>query len=170
MKCVYCGSEESKVTDSRACEELNAIRRRRECLGCGRRFNTYETIEMTPIMVVKSNGNRERFSTSKIKSGILKSCEKRPVSMDDIDKLVSEIEKKVYNSLEEEVSSKVIGEYVMEGLKGLDEVSYIRFAAVYKKFKDITTFFDFVNEFEAMLKEQQPEAKEVESKETKKKK
>ena len=163
MKCVYCGSEESKVTDSRACEELNAIRRRRECLGCGRRFNTYETIEVLPVMVVKSNGNRERFSTTKLKSGIVKSCEKRPVSVADIDKLVSEIEKKVYNSLEEEVSSKVIGEYVMEGLKSLDEVSYIRFASVYKKFKDITTFFDFVNEFEAMLKEQQVDDKITDS-------
>ena len=116
MKCIYCGSEESKVIDSRACDESNSIRRRRECLGCARRFNTYETIEVTPIMVVKSNGNRERFSTSKIKIGILKSCEKRPVSTSDIDKLVSDIEKKVYNSMEEEISSKTIGEYVMEGL------------------------------------------------------
>ena len=124
MKCVYCGSEESKVIDSRASEELNAIRRRRECLGCGRRFNTYETIELTPIMVVKSNGNRERFSKEKIRTGIMKSCEKRPVSMADIDTLVANIEKEVYSSLEEEVSSKVIGEYVMEGLKKLDEVSY----------------------------------------------
>ena len=153
MKCMYCGSEESKVIDSRSSEELNAIRRRRECLGCGRRFNTYETIEVTPIMVVKSNGNRERFSTDKIKVGILKSCEKRPVSMTDIDLLVSDIEMKVYSSLEEEISSKVIGEYVLEGLKKLDEVSYIRFASIYKKFKDISTFFDFVNEFESMLKD-----------------
>lgn len=153
MKCFYCGSEESKVIDSRACEELNAIRRRRECLGCGRRFNTYETIEVNPIMVIKSNGNRERFSSAKVKSGILKSCEKRPVSMADIDLLVSDIEKKVYNTLEEEIPSNVIGEYVMEGLKKLDEVSYIRFASVYKKFKDISTFFDFVNEFESMLKD-----------------
>ena len=153
MKCVYCGSEESKVIDSRASEELNAIRRRRECLGCGRRFNTYETIELTPIMVVKSNGNRERFSKEKIRTGILKSCEKRPVSMADIDTLVANIEKEIYSSLEEEVSSKVIGEYVMEGLKKLDEVSYIRFASIYKKFKDISTFFDFVNEFESMLKD-----------------
>ena len=158
MKCVYCGSEESKVTDSRASEEMNAIRRRRECLGCGRRFNTYETIEVTPVMVVKSNGNRERFSASKVKSGIVKSCEKRPVAMADIDKLVSEIEKKVYNQLSEEVSSKLIGEYVMEGLKELDEVSYIRFAAVYKKFKDISTFFDFINDFEEMLKGEQSAA------------
>ena len=151
MKCVYCGSEESKVIDSRACEELNAIRRRRECLDCGRRFNTYETIEVTPIMVVKSNGNRERYLTEKVRSGILKACEKRPVSIADIDSLVASINQKVYSSLDEEISSQLIGEYVMEGLKDLDEVSYIRFASVYKKFKDISTFFDFVNEFEAML-------------------
>lgn len=166
MKCVYCGSDESKVIDSRACEDLNAIRRRRECLGCGRRFNTYETVEITPIMVVKSNGNRERFSTNKLKNGILKSCEKRPVSIADIDKLVSEIEKKIYNSMEEEISSKIIGEYVMEGLKTLDEVSYIRFASVYKRFKDVSTFFDFVNEFESMLKGEKPK-KMKDSKETK---
>lgn len=153
MKCIYCGSEESRVMDSRVSEELNAIKRRRECLGCGRRFNTFETIEVTPIMVVKNNGDRERFSSGKVKSGIVKSCEKRPVSMADIDKLVSEIEKKVYGSLEEEISSQIIGEYVMEGLRDLDEVSYIRFASVYKKFKDITTFFDFVNDFETILKE-----------------
>lgn len=152
MKCVYCGSEESKVIDSRSSEELNAIRRRRECLDCGRRFNTYETIEVTPIMVVKSNGNRERYAPEKVRAGILKSCEKRPVSIADIDTLVSSINKKVYSTLEEEISSKIIGEYVMEGLKNLDEVSYIRFACVYKNFKDISTFFDFVNEFESMLK------------------
>lgn len=151
MRCVYCGSEESKVIDSRSCEELNAIRRRRECLDCGRRFNTYETIEVSPIMVIKSNGNRERYSTDKVRTGILKACEKRPVSIADIDLLVSNINKKVYSTLEEEISSKTIGEYVMEGLKNLDEVSYIRFASVYKKFKDISTFFDFVNEFESML-------------------
>lgn len=154
MKCLYCGSQDSKVIDSRLSEELNAIKRRRECLGCGRRFNTFETIEVTPIMVIKSNGDRERFSASKIKTGIIKSCEKRPVSMADIDKLVSEIEKKVYNTMEDEISSKVIGEYVMEGLRKLDEVSYIRFASVYKRFKDISTFFDFVNEFESILKDE----------------
>lgn len=164
MKCLYCGFDDSKVIDSRVSEELNAIKRRRECLGCGRRFNTYETIEVTPIMVIKSNGNRERFSKTKMKTGIIKACEKRPVAMADIDLLVSEIEKKVYNSMEDEISSKTIGEYVMEGLKSLDEVSYIRFASVYKKFKDITTFFDFVNEFEKMLKNQdEPKKNESES-------
>ncbi len=153
MKCIYCGNEESKVIDSRSTEDSNAIRRRRECLNCGRRFTTYETVETTPILVVKSNGDREQFNVSKIKTGIMKACEKRPVSMHDIDTLVSEIEKKVYNGNEEEVSSKVIGEYVMEGLRKLDEVSYVRFASVYKKFKDISTFFEFVNEYERVLNE-----------------
>ena len=151
MKCIYCGNEESKVIDSRSTEETNAIRRRRECLKCGRRFTTYETVETTPILVIKSNGDREQFNASKIKSGIMQACDKRPVSMHDIDLLVSEIEKKVYNGNEEEISSKVIGEYVMEGLKKLDEVSYVRFASVYKKFKDISTFFEFVNEYERLL-------------------
>lgn len=153
MKCIYCGNEESKVVDSRAVEELNSIKRRRECLECGRRFTTYETVEVTPILVVKNNGERQPFSSSKIKNGIIKACEKRPVSMKDIDKLVADIEKKVYNSLQEEISSKKIGEYVMEGLKELDEVSYVRFASVYKQFKDISTFFEFINDFENLLKQ-----------------
>lgn len=152
MKCIYCGNEESKVIDSRAVEESNSIKRRRECLKCGKRFTTFETIEVTPVLVVKNNGEREAFSSAKIKNGIIKSCEKRPVSMKDIDRLVAEIEKKVYNSLQEEISSKQIGEYVMEGLKELDEVSYVRFASVYKQFKDISTFFEFINDFEELLK------------------
>lgn len=152
MKCIYCGCEESKVVDSRASEDSNSIRRRRECLECGKRFTTYETIETTPILVVKKNGERQPFNSVKIKSGIIKACEKRPVSMHDIDKLVSDIEKKVYNSLDEEVSTNKIGEYVMEGLKTLDEVSYVRFASVYKQFKDISTFFEFINDFEEILK------------------
>jgi len=153
MKCLFCGHEESKVIDSRATEETNAIRRRRECLECGRRFTTYETIEVTPIFVIKSTGEREAFNPSKIKIGIMKSCEKRPVTMHQIDMLVADIEKSVYNSLEEEVSTKVIGEMVMEGLKKIDEVSYVRFASIYKKFKDISTFFEFINEFEALINE-----------------
>ena len=151
MKCIYCGYEESKVIDSRATDETNSIRRRRECLNCGRRFTTYETIETTPVLVVKSNGDRERFNSNKIKNGIMKACEKRPISMHDIEALVADIEKKVYNLGDEEVSSKVIGEYVMEGLRSLDEVAYVRFASVYKKFKDISTFFEFVNEYEKKL-------------------
>ena len=153
MKCMYCGALDSKVIDSRAVEETNAIRRRRECLSCGKRFTTYETIETTPIMVVKNSGEREQFDISKVKRGIIRACEKRPVTMHQIDLLVSEIEKKVYNRLDEEISTKVIGEYVMEGLKELDEVSYVRFASVYKQFKDISTFFDFINDFEKMLGE-----------------
>lgn len=152
MKCIYCGCEESKVIDSRASEESNSIRRRRECLECGRRFTTYETIETTPVLVIKKNGERQPFNSAKIKAGIIKACEKRPVSMRDIDKLVSDIEKKVYNSLDEEISTNKIGEYVMEGLKGLDEVSYVRFASVYKQFKDISTFFEFINDFEEIIK------------------
>ena len=152
MKCIYCGNEESKVIDSRSVEESNSIKRRRECLKCGKRFTTFETIEVTPVLVVKNNGEREAFSSEKKKNGIIKSCEKRPVSMKDIDRLVAEIEKKVYNSLQEEISSKQIGEYVMEGLKELDEVSYVRFASVYKQFKDISTFFEFINDFEELLK------------------
>lgn len=151
MKCIYCGAIDSKVLDSRAVDETNAIRRRRECLGCGKRFTTYETIETTPIMVVKNNGEREQFDIGKVKRGIIKSCEKRPVTMHQIDLLVAEIEKKVYNSLDEEISTKVIGEYVMEGLKELDEVSYVRFASVYKQFKDISGFFDFINDFEKII-------------------
>ena len=151
MKCLFCGNEESKVIDSRSAEETNSIRRRRECLGCGKRFTTYETIETTPILVVKNNGERELFNPAKIKNGIIKSCEKRPVSMHQIDTLVAEIEKKVQNSLDEEVSTKKIGEYVMEGLKTLDEVAYVRFASVYKKFSDISTFFEFINDYEKFL-------------------
>lgn len=153
MKCIFCGAIDSKVLDSRAVDETNAIRRRRECLGCGKRFTTYETIETTPIMVVKNNGEREVFDISKVKRGIIKSCEKRPVTMHQIDLLVANIEKKVYNSLEEEISTKKIGEYVMEGLKELDEVSYVRFASVYKQFKDISGFFDFINDFEKMVED-----------------
>jgi len=151
MKCIFCNCEESKVIDSRSVEESNAIRRRRECTSCGRRYTTYETVETTPVLVIKSNGERERFNISKVKSGIMKACEKRPVSMHEIDKLVADIEKKVYNNFEEEISSKTIGEYVMDGLKKLDDVSYVRFASVYKKFKDISTFFEFINEYEKML-------------------
>ena len=152
MKCIYCGFEDSKVIDSRAVEETNSIKRRRECINCGRRFNTYEKIEVVPMLVVKSNGTRQAFSIDKVKAGIMRACEKRPVSMQEIDKLVSDIERKVYNTMQEEISSKKIGEYVMEGLKELDEVSYVRFASVYKQFKDISTFHDFLSSFEKSIK------------------
>ncbi len=141
MKCIFCGCEDSKVIDSRSAEEGNAIRRRRECINCGKRFTTFETIETTPILVVKNNGMRQQFDKNKLKNGIIKACEKRPVPMAKVDKLVDEIEKQLYNTLEQEVSTKKIGELVMEGLKGIDEVAYIRFASVYRQFKDSATFF-----------------------------
>lgn len=140
MKCMYCGCTDSKVIDSRSTDENTMIRRRRECTGCGRRFTTYETIETTPVLVIKNGGNREAFDSGKIKSGIIKACEKRPVPMYKIDKLVEDVQKQVYNSLDQEVTSKEIGEMVMAGLKEIDEVAYVRFASVYRSFKDISTF------------------------------
>ena len=140
MKCIYCGCAELKVIDSRPVEESNAIRRRRECTNCGKRFTTYETVEETQLLVIKNNGNRQLFDVNKLKNGIIKSCEKRPVSMEKIEGLVADIQQKLNNSLEQEVTSKHIGELVMEGLKNIDEVAYIRFASVYRQFKDSTTF------------------------------
>lgn len=137
---MYCGCTDSKVIDSRSTDENTMIRRRRECTGCGRRFTTYETIETTPVLVIKNGGNREVFDPSKIKNGIIKACEKRPVPMYKIDKLVEDVQKQVYNSLDQEVTSKEIGEMVMAGLKEIDEVAYVRFASVYRSFKDISTF------------------------------
>lgn len=140
MKCLFCGCEDSKVIDSRSADEGRTIRRRRECVNCGKRFTTYETIEETPVLVVKSSGARQAYDAQKVKSGIVKSCEKRPVSMSKIDELVDQITKKVYNSMEQEISSKVIGEMVMDGLKNLDEVAYVRYASVYRSFTDIDSF------------------------------
>lgn len=140
MKCMYCGNLDSKVVDSRQSEDGSAIRRRRECTKCGRRYTTYETVETTPVLVVKNDGLRQAFDPNKLKNGIVKSCEKRPVPMWKIDALVEDIQKKIYNSLEQEVSSKQIGEMVMSGLKDIDEVAYVRFASVYRQFKDISTF------------------------------
>ena len=140
MKCIYCGCIDSKVIDSRSAEDGASIRRRRECTNCGKRFTTYETIEITPLLVVKGNGVRQAFSPTKIKNGIVKACEKRPVPMYKIDKIVEDIQKKLYNSLEQEVTTKQIGEMVMEALKDLDEVAYVRFASVYRQFADISAF------------------------------
>ena len=140
MKCLYCNCTDSKVVDSRAADEDKAIRRRRECTGCGRRFTTYETIEVTPVLVVKNNGTRESFNAEKIRNGIIKSCEKRPVSVTDIDGIVADISKEVYNSMESEISTKQIGEMVMERLKKVDEVAYVRYASVYRSFKDLSSF------------------------------
>ena len=150
MKCPFCGSLDSKVVDSRLSEDGTSIRRRRECAECGgKRYTTYEKIESTPILVIKSNGNRQIFDISKIKNGIIKACEKRPVSMAKIDKMVADIEKQVNNTLAQEISSKKIGEMVMEGLKELDEVAYVRFASVHRQFKDINTLMEEIKKLMA---------------------
>lgn len=140
MKCIYCGGEESKVLDSRNSDESNAIRRRRECLDCGRRFTTYETIETVPILVIKNDGSRQSFDASKLKNGIIKACEKRPVSLSQIDGIVEGIEKHIQNKLTQEIKSSQLGEMVMDALKELDEVAYVRFASVYRQFKDVESF------------------------------
>ncbi|MBQ8406666.1 MAG: transcriptional repressor NrdR [Clostridia bacterium] len=140
MKCLYCDCTESKVIDSRSADDNKTIRRRRECAACGRRFTTYETIEYNPVLVVKNNGTRESFNAEKVRNGIIKSCEKRPVPMSVIDDMVADISKQVYNSMDSEISSKKIGEMVMERLKKTDEVAYVRYASVYRSFKDISSF------------------------------
>lgn len=140
MKCLYCDCTESKVIDSRSADDDRTIRRRRECTACGRRFTTYETIEVTPMLVVKNDGNREAFNVEKVRRGIVKACEKRPVSAAQIDEMVTDISKQVYNSMESEISSKAIGEMVMERLKKVDEVAYVRYASVYRSFQDISSF------------------------------
>lgn len=145
MKCPFCGYAESKVTDSRPTDEGESIRRRRECLQCQRRFTTYEIIERVPIMVVKKDGTRQAFDKNKIISGITKACEKRPVTAETIYKTANDIEQDVYNSMEKEISSTKIGELVMLALKDIDEVAYVRFASVYRQFKDINTFLSELN-------------------------
>lgn len=145
MKCPYCGYEESKVMDSRPADDGERIRRRRECLGCGKRFTTHEVIETVPIIVVKRDRSREVFDRNKLLSGILRACEKRKVSIEQIEKMVDDIEMKLQNSLDREVTSQFIGELAMEELKKVDEVSYVRFASVYRQFKDINTFLEELN-------------------------
>ncbi len=140
MRCLYCGHLESKVVDSRSAEDGTAIRRRRECLSCGKRFTTYEKIESVPIIVIKRDGSRQTFDREKLQRGILNSCASRPVPLHVIDSLLDEIEAEIHNSLAREVSSEQIGEMVMDRLRNLDEVAYVRFASVYKKFQDIETF------------------------------
>ena len=153
MKCIFCGHTESKVIDSRSADDFTKIRRRRECLSCGRRFTTYEVIEMTPVLVVKNDGTRQPFDRAKIEAGVIRACEKRPVSVGEIEALVSSVEKQIVNMMEQEIPSSKIGERVMAELKELDEVAYIRFASVYRQFRDLTTFTQFINEFEKMIKE-----------------
>ena len=140
MKCPYCGFEESKVIDSRPTDEGERIRRRRECLNCQKRFTTYEIVESLPIIVIKKDKSREVFDREKLLNGLLRASEKRPVSIDTLDKVVDEIEAILHNSLDREVSSVKIGELAMEKLRNIDEVAYVRFASVYRQFKDINTF------------------------------
>ena len=145
MKCPFCGFEESKVIDSRPTDEGQRIRRRRECLKCGRRFTTYEVVESLPIIVIKKDKSREAFNRDKLMTGLLRAGEKRPVSIDTLDKMIDEIESVLQNSLDREVSSEKIGQLVMEKLKKIDEVAYVRFASVYRQFKDINTFMRELN-------------------------
>lgn len=142
MKCPYCGYNESKVIDSRSTDDDINIRRRRECLKCGKRYTTYEKIEDIPILVIKRNQNREYFDKLKIINGIIKACQKRPVSRAQIEEIADHIEKKLSNDMVTEVSYREIGEMVMEALKKIDEVSYVRFASVYRQFKDVNTFIE----------------------------
>lgn len=144
MKCPHCGYVENKVVDSRATDESSSIRRRRECLSCGKRFTTYETIETTPLLVVKNDGTRQPFDINKIRRGMIIACEKRPISINQIDEAVADIERQISNTLAQEISSKQIGEYVMDKLKELDEISYVRFACVYRQFEDVTNLKNFL--------------------------
>ena len=145
MKCPFCSYEESKVIDSRPTDEGERIRRRRECLKCQKRFTTYEVIESLPVVVIKKDKSREAFNREKLFNGMLKACEKRPVSVSDIEHAIDDIETVLQNSLDREVTSEYIGELVMEKLKALDEVAYVRFASVYRQFKDISTFMEELN-------------------------
>ena len=145
MKCPYCGAEESKVIDSRPTEDNERIRRRRECLSCEKRFTTYETVESLPMVVIKKDGSRQSFDRSKVLRGMIRACEKRPVSFDELERISEEIEQNLQNSLEREISTGTIGEKVMEKLKKADEVAYVRFASVYRQFKDINTFMSELN-------------------------
>ena len=144
MKCPYCGYQESKVVDSRPADE-GSIRRRRECLRCERRFTTYETVESLPMVVIKKDGSRQTFDRSKVLRGIQRSCEKRPVPEADMERMATEIEQELQNNLEREISTELVGEMVMDKLKKADEVAYVRFASVYRQFKDINTFMSELN-------------------------
>ena len=148
MRCPFCGFEESKVIDSRPTDEGERIRRRRECLQCGKRFTTYEVIETVPVVVIKKDKSRETFDRNKLLNGLLRACEKRPVSLDTLEKIVDDIETKLQNSLDREVPSSQIGTYAMDRLKEVDEVAYIRFASVYRQFKDIS----FMDELDKLIK------------------
>ena len=145
MKCPFCAYLESKVVDSRPADEGASIRRRRECLSCHKRFTTYETVESLPMVVIKKDGSRQTFDRSKVLRGIQRSCEKRPVPVADMERMATEIEQELQNNLEREISTELVGEMVMDKLKKADEVAYVRFASVYRQFKDINTFMSELN-------------------------
>lgn len=140
MKCPYCGYAESKVVDSRPADDGTSIRRRRECLSCAKRFTTYETVESLPMVVVKKDGSRQSFDRSKVLSGMIRACEKRPVPLAELERIAGEVEQELQNGLDREITTEHIGELVMEKLRNLDQVAYVRFASVYRQFKDIDTF------------------------------
>lgn len=148
MRCPFCHYADSKVLESRSADEGSSIRRRRECLGCQRRFTTYEKIEERPLIVVKKDGRREFFDCKKLLHGIVKACEKRPVSYEQLEEIVADIEKEYGHALEREISSDLIGEAVMKRLKDLDEVAYVRFASVYRQFKDVNTFIEEIQQLQ----------------------
>ena len=145
MKCPYCGYSESKVIDSRPADENASIRRRRECLSCAKRFTTYETVESLPMVVVKKDGSRQSFDRRKVLGGMIRACEKRPVPLAELERIASEIEQDLQNSMEREISTETIGEKVMDRLRSVDQVAYVRFASVYRQFKDIDTFMAELN-------------------------
>ena len=145
MKCPYCGYSESKVIDSRPADEGSSIRRRRECLSCQKRFTTYETVESLPMVVVKKDGSRQSFDRRKVLGGMIRACEKRPVPLAELEEVAAEIEQELQNSMDREISTEHVGEMVMERLKKIDEVAYVRFASVYRQFKDIDTFMTELN-------------------------
>ena len=145
MKCPYCSFEESKVVDTRLIDDGEKIRRRRECVKCGKRFTTHEVIESVPVIVIKNDCSREPFDRNKLFSGLLRACEKRPVSIETVDSITNQIENTIQNSLVREITSKEIGELAMDSLKTVDEVSYVRFASVYRQFKDINSFMEELN-------------------------
>ena len=145
MKCPYCGYKESKVIDSRPADENSSIRRRRECLSCAKRFTTYETVESLPMVVIKKDGSRQSFDRSKVLRGIQRSCEKRPVPLAELERIADEIEQELQSALEREITTEQVGEMVMKRLKDVDEVAYVRFASVYRQFKDIDTFMKELN-------------------------
>ena len=147
MRCPYCGEENTRVIDSRPAEDNNAIRRRRNCDECGKRFTTYEKVETVPLIVIKKDNNREPYDRSKIQDGIIRSCHKRPVSVNTITQIVDEIETKIFNLDEKEIPTTIIGELVMDKLKDIDAVAYVRFASVYREFKDINTFMNELKKF-----------------------